>query len=73
MKTFFHNRRCSWLIAGMLLLCALGAPAAAQLVNTGFPVVQIWTDGAAPIVSRETYLNGRMTITDGSRTVYRQG
>lgn len=66
-----------WLALLLPLLCGwlACAPAQAQttLVNTGLPVVQIWTEGRSPVSSRETYLTGSMKITDGSVTRYAAG
>jgi hypothetical protein len=50
-----------------------GSSPGLQVVDTGLPVVQIWTDGNAPILDRENYVGGSMKITDGSRTVYATG
>ena len=50
-------------------------PAYAQLpvVNTGLPIVQIWTAGLAPVLDRENYLDACMRITDGTRQHYGTG
>lgn len=53
--------------------CAPPEYATLPVVNTGLPVVQIWTTNAAPILDRETYITGCMRITDGSKQVYNTG
>ncbi len=53
--------------------CAPSAYANLPIVNTGLPVVQIWTDGLAPVVDRENYVKACMRITDGSAARYGQG
>jgi hypothetical protein len=53
--------------------CAPAAYSTLPVVNTGLPVVQIWTDNAAPIVDRENYVTGCMRITDGSKEKYGTG
>ena len=73
-----------WLAAAGLGLAALAAQAqttgcapaeyaSLPIVNTGLPVVQIWTENLAPIVDRENYIKGCMRITDGSVVRYGQG
>ena len=46
------------------------APGVLPLVNTGLPVVELWTSAKAPILNRETYLKGCMRITNGSKQTY---
>lgn len=53
--------------------CAPPESATLPVVDTGLPVVQIWTTNAAPVLDRETYLTGCMRITDGSKQVYSTG
>lgn len=77
------NRLASWVGIACLLGttwaqanpfdCAPPAYATPPVVNTGLPVVQIWTSDAAPILDRETYIAGCMRITDGSKLVYQTG
>ncbi len=73
-----------WLAAAALGVTALTAQAqtagctppewaSLPIVNTGLPVVQIWTEGLAPVVDRENYVKGCMRITDGSAVRYGQG
>ncbi len=80
------GRIARWAAAG--LMAAAGTLAAAQttttgcapaeyaslpVVNTGLPVVQIWTTDLAPVVDRENYLTACMRITDGSSNPYGTG
>jgi hypothetical protein len=53
--------------------CAPAASASRPVVNTGLPVVQIWTDNAAPVVDKDNYVKGCLRITDGSVMPYGQG
>lgn len=53
--------------------CAPAASAGRPVVNTGLPVVQIWTENAAPVVDKENYVKGCLRITDGSVMPYGQG
>ena len=53
--------------------CPMTAPGAQALVDTGLPVVEIWTNAYAPILDRETYVKGCMRLTDGSRQTYATG
>ena len=53
--------------------CDPGASGALPVVNTGLPVVQIWTTARAPILDRETYISACMRIKDGSAQPYGQG
>ena len=49
-------------------------PAGSQpLVNTGLPVVELWTNAYAPILDRETYIKGCMRINDGRVQTYGTG
>ncbi|MBI4755906.1 MAG: CotH kinase family protein [Betaproteobacteria bacterium] len=57
----------------LLLLAPLQDASAAQPVDTGLPVVEIWTDGNVPITSRDIYLSGRLKITDGTKMKYGAG
>jgi CotH kinase protein len=43
------------------------------VVNTGLPVVQIWTANLEPVDDRENYIDACMRITDGSKVHYGQG
>ncbi len=43
------------------------------IVNTGLPVVQIWTVGLQPVVDRENYIDACMRITNGSKVKYNTG
>ncbi len=76
-----------WAITAFTLLSSAGglshaentadcAPSYADtqaVVDTGLPVVQIWTNLAAPIVDRENYVKACMRISDGSVQPYRKG
>ncbi len=53
--------------------CAPGASGALPVVNTGLPVVQIWTTASAPILNREDYVTACMRVSDGSVQPYGQG
>jgi len=53
--------------------CPMTPPGAQALVNTGLPVVEIWTNAYAPILDRDTYVKGCMRLTDGSRQTYATG
>ena len=53
--------------------CPMPAPGAVQLIDTGLPVAEIWTNANAPILNREDYVKGCMRITDGSKQTYRAG
>ena len=48
-------------------------PGQVALVNTGLPVVEVWTNANAPILDRENYLKGCMRITNGSKQSYQAG
>ena len=53
--------------------CAPAAFASLPVVDTGLPVVQIWTNDLAPVLNREDYVLGCMRITDGSKQKYQAG
>ena len=53
--------------------CPMTPVGVVPLVNTGLPVVEIWTNAYAPILDRENYVKGCMRITDGSKQTYGQG
>lgn len=53
--------------------CAPAASANLPVVNTGLPVVQIWTTNAAPVVDKDNYLTACLRIRDGSVLRYGQG
>ena len=53
--------------------CVPGASGALPVVDTGLPVVQIWTLASAPVLDRETYVSACMRIRDGSAQPYAQG
>lgn len=60
-------------VAAQVAGCPMTPPGAQALVNTGLPVVEVWTNAYAPILDRETYLKGCMRLTDGSRQTYASG
>jgi hypothetical protein len=41
-----------------------------ELVNTGLPVIYIETENAAPVLSKDEYVSGTMTITQGNTTIH---
>lgn len=53
--------------------CAPGASGALPVVDTGLPVVQIWTTAGAPVLDRDNYVTACMRIRDGSSKPYGQG
>lgn len=53
--------------------CVPGASGALPVVNTGLPVVQIWTTAGAPVLDRDNYVTACMRIRDGSVQAYQQG
>lgn len=53
--------------------CAPPESASLPIVDTGLPVVQIWTQNAAPVLDRETYISACMRITDGRTQLYGAG
>ena len=53
--------------------CAPAAYASLPVIDTGLPVVQIWTDGLAPVLDRENYVDACMRITDGDKEKYGTG
>ena len=53
--------------------CVPGASGALPVVNTGLPVVQIWTTAGAPVLDRDNYVSACMRIRDGSVQAYQQG
>lgn len=53
--------------------CVPPASGAAPVINTGLPVVQIWTQASAPILNREDYVAACMRITDGTVNSYKKG
>ena len=69
----------AWLLAGpatslaQTTTCVPGASGALPVVNTGLPVVQIWTTAGAQVLDRETYITACMRIRDGSVQPYQQG
>ncbi len=50
--------------------CAPPAYANLPIVDTGLPVVQIWTTNLAPVVNKENYLEACLRISDGSSQRY---
>lgn len=46
--------------------CPMPPTPTPELVKTGLPVVEIWTNAYAPILDRETYVKGCMRMTAGS-------
>lgn len=64
---------CSTLAHAQSTDCAPPEYAALPIVDTGLPVVQIWTTGLAPVVDRENYVDACMRITEGSVTRYGTG
>ena len=88
MPSFFHPPAQKWLVAAAFALlwtvtglawaqtpssCVPGASGALPVVDTGLPVVQIWTLASAPVLDRETYVSACMRIRDGSAQPYAQG
>ena len=53
--------------------CVPGASGALPVVDTGLPVVQIWTTAGAPVLDRNNYITACMRIRDGSAQPYQQG
>ena len=53
--------------------CVPGASGALPVVDTGLPVVQIWTTAGAQVLDRENYITACMRIRDGSAQPYQQG
>ena len=53
--------------------CAPAAFANLPVVDTGLPVVQIWTNAAAPVLNRDDYVLACMRVTDGSQNSYKAG
>ena len=53
--------------------CPMTPVGAKPIVNTGLPVVEVWTNGSAPIVDRDNYVKGCLRITNGSRQSYSTG
>ena len=78
-------QRCGAVTALLLLLatpglslaqtttCVPGASGALPVVDSGLPVVQIWTTAGAQVLDRENYLTACMRIRDGSAQPYQQG
>ena len=55
------------------LTCVPGASGALPVVDTGLPVVQIWTTAGAQVLDRVNYITACMRIRDGSAQPYQQG
>ena len=53
--------------------CVPGASGALPVVDTGLPVVQIWTTAGAPVLDKDNYITACMRIRDGSAQPYQQG
>lgn len=53
--------------------CPMPASGTIALVDTGLPVVEVWTNAYAPILDRDNYVQGCMRIRDGSAQAYGQG
>ena len=53
--------------------CVPGASGALPVVDTGLPVVQIWTTAGAPVLDRDNYITACLRIRDGSVQPYQQG
>lgn len=64
---------CSTLVHAESTDCAPPQYANLPIVDTGLPVVQIWTTGLAPVRDRENYLDACMRITEGSVMRYGTG